>query len=113
MKRDPPETGGERNQVRNSLMHYTHHPSPGWFQTGAVFIFLYNLMAIRIVAEKGFSAGVMLAERPFSVAFLTKYKLGRNRKKRGKAGKIYCFFLYINIIKSIELINFLATPLKK
>ena len=93
MKRDPPETGGERNQVRNSLMHYTHHPSPGWFQTGAVFIFLYNLMAIRIVAEKGFSAGVMLAERPFSVVFLTKYKLGRNRKKRGKAGEIYCFFL--------------------
>ena len=82
-------------------------------QTGAVFIFLYNLMAIRIVAEKGFSAGVMLAERPFSVAFLTKYKLGRNRKKRGKAVEIYCFFLYINIIKLIEMINFLATPLKK
>ena len=65
----------ERNQAWNSLMHYTHHTFLSEeLLSGLFFIIPFtNLMAIRIVAEKGFSAGVMPAEKPFSVFFLTAY----------------------------------------
>ena len=49
----------ERNQAWNSLMHYTHHTFLlEELLSGLFFIIPFtNLMAIRIVAEKGFFCG--------------------------------------------------------